>query len=643
MWEIEHIRLGSFCFDEGEADLLVAGKYANLVAGVLARSDVIRAPSAYDSWSGSIVIDESPGQVPFQAHVELLQLFLAERKEIVERLQGVLNAQRKPVQYLQDRPLLSRHIEDCFFILPAVTDTQSRLKGQLEKAHWASGFRPCQVPELHNDLIDPAEMMIRGFHCWRQTRWPGVQGRVRYAHTLFNLLVIRCLQLLSLRLWDAGASAASDRLAQAQAVLDELWENTPAELPALVRDARWLIPLAQSPTTDELAAYFEVAEQVAESLTDGDRIEIPKAHIQMIGGHLRSQIRHYCVKDGVPLNDSSVVLRTRSSNALDFALLIQSLVPLLTAYEQAQHRGDGNNRLELASAICQAISPDPDLFLNRVDLLGPYSMIEHLFVTTDSHGQVTYTRMGRRHLQLLQEYEERISRLLKPLYDDCTHSRPVTGAYSPYGAIYGTPTNLIEDMALKTLQLDAVTQFSLEDVFTDGDTDKLAWINGWRKLPHVNREVQELYEYPQQFAEDIFNRIEHALHECVSNGDANEGVHTGRLFILSEDEQKADPKASLIPDLPVRYVGSSDVQIVAAQQADSYDPTRLLRHRQEGYFALSYETSGGWVAIKKDFLTEVLGVGRDVKIVGLPSEATEVLRLMCPNLVAPNNDSAGSV
>ena len=144
----------------------------------------------------------SPGQVPFQAHIELLQCFLAHRDAIVERIQAVLNAQRKPLPYLQDGPLLSRHFEDCFFALTGVTDGQSRLRGQLEEAHWASGFRPREIPGLHNGLIDPAEMMIRGFHLWQQTRWPGRNGRVRYAHTLFNLYLIRCLELLSMRLWD---------------------------------------------------------------------------------------------------------------------------------------------------------------------------------------------------------------------------------------------------------------------------------------------------------------------------------------------------------------------------------------------------------------------------------------------------------
>ena len=395
------------------------------------------------------------GQVPFQAHLELLQSFLAHRDEIVESIERVLNAQRKPNPSDQDDSLLSRDFEDCFFT-PGVTPGQSRLRGQLEEAHWASGFRPRELPGLHNGLVDPAEMMRRGSHLWRQTHWPGRTGRVRYAHTLFNLYVIRCLALLSMRLWDAGPSSAGDRLAQVQGVLDQLWRTTPADQPVLVRDARWLIQLAQSPATDELGAYFEVAEKIAETLSEEDRIEIHKAGARMAAGHLRSQIRYASMKKAVPLDEHSVVLSTRNSNALDFALLIQDLVPLLEAYEHAWRSGDGDKRLELADAICQGISPDPELFLNRVELLGAYSMIEHLFITTDRDGHVVYTPMGQRHVQLLQEYEARIGRVSKPLSDDCSHFRPVAGAYSPYGVLYGFSTDLIEHMALKTSQPDAV-------------------------------------------------------------------------------------------------------------------------------------------------------------------------------------------
>ena len=574
----------------------------------------------------------SLGQVPFHTHVELLQLFLAHRDEIVERIQGLLNAQRKPIQYLQGAPLLSRLFKDCFFTLPGVTRDQSRLRGQLEEAHWASGFRPRKSPGLHNDLVDPAEMMVRGFHLWQQTHWPGHTGRVRYAHTLFNLYMIRCLALLSMRLWDAGDAASPnvrDRLAHVQAVLDQLWRITPSDQPVLVRDARWLIPVAQSPTTDELSAYFEVAEQIATTLSEKDRREIYKAGVRMAGGHLRSQIRHVCIQKGVSLNENNLVLSTRKSNALDLALLIQGLVPLLEAYEYAMQNGDGSKRLELGAAICQGISPDPELFLNRLDLLGPYSMIEHLFVTTDPDGYAVYSPMGQRHVHLLHEYEARIRRLSKPLYDDCQNFRPVDGAYSPYGVLYGFSSNLIEHMAFKTIQPDAAMRFSLEDVFADGEADKLAWVSGWRKLPHIKRDVAKLFEYPQQFAEDIFARIEGTLRRCASDSEAKAAVQTGRLYILPE----GDLQASRIPDLPMQYIRSSDMQIVAAHRAESHDQTHLLHARLEGEFVLSYKTSGGWVAITKDILTEVLGAGRDAKIVGLPRAAAGVLSLMCPNVV----------
>ena len=538
------------------------------------------------------------GHVPFQAHIELLLSFLARRDEIVERIQALLNAQRKPIDYLQDGPLLSRDFEDCF---------QSRLGNQLEEAHWAGGFRPRHIPGLHNGPADPAEMMMRAFYMWRQTRWPGRNGRVRYAHTLFNLYVVRCLELLSMRMWDAGTSSADDRLAQIQAVLDELWKIRTADQPALVRDARWLIQTAQSLATDDLGAYFEVSERI-ESLSKENRIEVHKAGVRMAAGHLRSQIRYHSTKKAASLDEASVVLSTRESNALDFALLVQELVPLLDAYEHACQSEDSQQRLELADAICQGLSPDPELFLNRVELLGPYTMLEHLFITTDAGGHAVYTSMGQRHVQLLQEYEERIGRVSKPLFDDCAQFRPAVGEYSPYGVLYGFSADLLKHMTLKASQPDAINRFGLEDVFIAGDADTLAWVSGWRKLPHLKRDVEKQFDYPQQFAEDIFDRIEQALRRRASGGAASP-VRTGR-FIFEGDAS----------DLPAAYLRSSG------------DDPQLLNDRREGKFVVSYQTPGGWLAIRKTILTEVLGAGRDVKVAGLPPGAVETLKLMCPRL-----------
>ena len=601
------------------------------------------------------VADDNSSQFVFDAHVGLLHVFLDQRRLIVDRIQDLLNAQRKPVAFLQDRPLLFRLFEDCFYSQPVVNADRARLRGQLQAAHFRDGFRPRRVPGLYNDLVNPAEMMIRGFYCWQQTRWPGRSGRVRYAETLFELYLLRGLEQLSLRIWDGEPNRAGERLGVLQALLDELRTSAPGDRPVLVRDARWLIPLAQSPTTDDLGAYFEISRRI-ESLSEADALEVRRASVCMIAGHLRSQMRHYVMRDNLSLDDESVIRRTRTSNALDFALLVQGLVPLLEAYETALERkddygdgdGGGGARRILAGTICQAISPDPELFLRRIELLRPYCMVEYLFTGTLDDGQIGYTPMGERQLRMLDAYEQLIGRLIVPLGEDCPRFRPAAGAYSPYGAIFGTPSNLTEDMALKTLQLDIETRFGLEDVFVAGGADKLDWVNGWRQLPHVDREVREMYEYPQQFAEAIFDRIERAF-----DRNSAEPSPAGRLFVQptrdvcaneaeagTESEAATEAAAATeVPDLAARYLVSSDAAIVDAGRAEPRDETQLLRDRQEGYFLVSCETSGGWLAVRKDCITEVLGAGRDARITALPPPAAEVLRLMCPHLVAPDDTS----
>jgi len=547
----------------------------------------------------------------------------------------VLNAQRKPEEYLQDRARLSADVEDCFFALTGLAHDQRRLRGQLEEAHWASGLKPREGPGLHNGLVDPAEMMVRAFHFWGRTRWPGRNGRVHYAHTLFNLYVIRCLELLTMRIWDDGPAHAGERLAQVQDLLDRLWAMAPADQPVFVRDARWLVLLAQSPVTDDLGAYFGIAERVAETLSVADRLEICRADVRMVGGHLRSQARHLSTKRGVDFDDSALVLSTRSTNALDFALLIQALVPLLGAYEEARDGGDDGRRLELAGAICQGVSPDPELFLGRLDLLAAYSLIEHLFVATDDRGNAVYTPVGQRHVRLVHAYKALVGRVAASLARDCPRFRPVAGTCSPYGVLYGFSSDLIGHMALKALQPDAVAPFSLEDVFVDGDAsvEKLAWVSGWRKLPHIPPDVQALFEYPQAFAEEMFDRLERTLRGLATNAAAHAPSRTGHLLLAPEGDRDAHATAPPTPDLPVGYIESSDTGLVAAKRAVYREEAALMSDRREGRCLLSYRTAGGWVAIPKTVLTDVLGAGHDAKIVGLPPPAAAALTLMCPGLV----------
>jgi hypothetical protein len=144
--------------------------------------------------------------------------------------------------------------------------------------------------------------------------------------------------------------------------------------------------------------------------------------------------------------------------------------------------------------------------------------------------------------------------------------------------------------------------------------------------------VQRLFDYPQQFAAQIFAQIEQALRRRAAAGEAAVAAQTGHLFIPA-DEPQGDSKSVQVPQLPVRYIGSSDAQIVAAHQAHPYDQAQLLHDRQEGTFLVSYRTANGWLAITKDILTEVLGAGCDMSLAGLPRAAAGIVRLMCPDLV----------
>lgn len=564
----------------------------------------------------------------FESHIELLELFLARREDVVARIEVLLNAQRKPAEYLQDVTQLARHFEECFFALPALTSSQTALRHQLDEAHRASGFTPRHTPGQHNDLVSPAEIVSRAFLMWQRTRWPGHHGRSSFAHTLFNLFLLRRLMLLAMRIWDAGPPG--DKLAQLQRLLDELWRTTPREQPVLVRDARSLFALAQSPTTDELHGYFEISERIAETLADDDCIEIFKASVRMAGGHLRSQLRHLSTQKRVSIDEPSLVSSTRRSNALDVATLVQGLVPLLRAYERAAESGNDDTRLELADAICQGISPDPELFLSRLDLLGPYTMIEYLFIATNADGGVSHTPMGRRHLELVQAYTALIPRVANRLREDCVRFRPAVGTYSPYGVLYGFSSRLLEHMALKAAQPIPATGFSLEDVFVAGDADKLAWVSGWRNLPHVPREVVKLFEYPQRFAEEVFERIERELQACADRIERDAAPSHGRLFIVPAG---TPPHASASPpELPREFIVATDRELVGAGTAVAYDEPKLLHSRTEGEFIVSYRTPRGWVAVTKDALTEVLGTGRDTTLTGLPREAAHVAKLMCGDL-----------
>jgi hypothetical protein len=157
------------------------------------------------------------------------------------------------------------------------------------------------------------ELVFRACHYWNSTRWPGRNGRLLYAQSLYAVFMLRLLEQLSLRTWDDDGpgplvpgrrSKAAERLQQIQRLLDLL--NGSGQSPQdilVVRDARWLIQTAQGPLTRHLRPYFIKAGNVSASFADADRLEIHKAGAMLAGGHLRSQLRHLSRRTGWALDD----------------------------------------------------------------------------------------------------------------------------------------------------------------------------------------------------------------------------------------------------------------------------------------------------------------------------------------------------
>jgi hypothetical protein len=540
----------------------------------------------------------------FADHVGLLEQFLARRQEIVHEID------RRLLKKNIDREFLSDTLDGCFFGLPGLSPHASRLKGQLATAHLAEGFEPAAGDGYSRDL-DPVELALRAHHYWESDRWPGRNGRLVYAQSLYTAFMLRQLEQLSLRIWDDGNDAAAERLRQVQPLLDVL--NTAAAGPR-VRDARWLIQTAQGPLTKHLRPYFTTADRISGSFAAGDRIEIHKAGAVLAGGHMRSQLRHRSWQTGWAVDDPKLLAMTHLSNSMDMALLVRDLIPLLEAYRAASAQHDDERRLELADAILQGLSVDPELLLARLDLLAPMTMIEDLAV--DQDGQT-------------QRYRALIAQTSESLKNDARLFDPSQAQYSPLGIVYGFCADLFSNMALSTLRSPASTDLSLEDMFSSRGRleQKRSQAQEWQRLPKGEGE-RDPFDHSTEWAAQMFARLLKAF-------DAS-SVPEARLYVVPRGVS-----IQSIPDgvLPAG-IASAQEHCLTSEAARARDTgatalsrSRLAADRAEGRFLASADNGGEFFGVSKALLTIYTGQGKDAVITDVPPAVIERLRVTCPTLV----------
>jgi hypothetical protein len=248
----------------------------------------------------------------FPQHVSLLTTWLDRRTAIDGDIEKrLLNVQGKAASQSRDRTYVERVISSCFFDSPGLPHTLAQLRGQLVSAHVADGFEPV-VLEQRSHTLDPVGLIFRAYNDWDRHRWPGRNGRVAFAQTLYSIFILQQLEHLSLRIWDNGDANAGERLQDVQSLLSRL--NSDDHSNVLVRDARWLIQTAQGPLTRHLHPYFKIACHISSSLTDSDRLEVHKAGVKLTGGHLRSQLRYRAGETGRAVDDPEVLVNANTSS-----------------------------------------------------------------------------------------------------------------------------------------------------------------------------------------------------------------------------------------------------------------------------------------------------------------------------------------
>ncbi len=572
----------------------------------------------------------------FAAHASLLDRFLTARRPIVERIErALLNVRDKSLAKSRNRAQFAHLLDLCFWGLPGLPHELTRLKGDLAARHRADGFEPVQLDAFVNEL-DPLELIVRAYGHWEATRWPGATGRLAFADTIFSVCLLRQLEHLSVRIWDDGRDGAAPRLAEAQRLLDEL--NAHSVGCVLVRDARWLIQTGLGPFTKHLRPYFVVADHIAASFADDTRLAIHSAGARLAGGHLRSQLRYRMWQTGLPVDDSENLAFTRNSNALDNALLVRDLVPLLRAYRTHCAQGDATGRRELADAVLQGLSVDPDLFVSRFDLLAPYAMIEDLFIGSDGGALIRRTALGSEQQAWQEEYCQLLGDAAAALRTDADGLDPAACGYSPLGITYGFCADVMSNIAVDTLVGRPSFGLTLEDLFVSRDRadDKLARAHGWQLLPRRPGESAH-FDYSEGYAGEVFTWLTAALEARAARPTvANASARRQARLIVAPVLPSGDSGPASLPEHAApadAYRLDTNATRAAETGAIPWPAQQFATDRVEGRLLASAEVDGAWLGISKIVLTRLIGAGTDAVLTHLPPDVVNRLALTCPDLL----------
>jgi len=292
----------------------------------------------------------------------------------------------------------------------------------------------------------------------------------------------------------------------------------------------------------------------------------------------------------------------------------------------------------LADAILQGLSADPELLLTRLDLLGPSTMIEDLFVERGDDGAACYTAMGVRHREYLARYRELVARTAEPLLHDSRAFDAAHAAYSPLGIVYGFCADLFSNMVLSTLRSPSTADLSLEDTFLSRGQleEKRTMAHEWERLPRGDREDAP-FEHSTEWAAQMNVRLAAALEARAASPTEPDASKFGKSYLyIAQRGAGIDAVANGVPAgtiLAQEHCLTSDVTRARTTGATLLPADRLSADRAEGRLLACEYSEGAWFGISKVPLTLYTSQGKDASMTDVPSRVIDVLQLVCPELL----------
>ena len=461
---------------------------------------------------------EGGSKAAFSNTVKVLGRILKNRKRILERI-APKEATREALTRFRD--MLKGHYGAKNVFLPLFVASEN------------DGYRTGQFSMGVIRLLD--------YYIESPSRFRSIKETIPI---LYDAYVFQLIMLLSLRIWDEGNP--DDNIQTIQSLLDELQAGPGNSGKQFVRHAPDLLTLATSLNNyADIGIYRDLIDKTKRFKVKEHRLRFSLANAKGTGSHLRSVIATLYLAPPLEINketwkaffakEEGKIHRTQ--NEIDYEIIVSALNNLFSRYEELLS-GKVNNeeRFEIAEAILDGLSADPEYFIDSPEML-------RKFVHPSAQPAV-------------DEFKTYLRKNVGSLLKDLKGFDPKRYQYSPLGQVQVVSLpfyNLYEDVLL-SLMSGEFQKLSYEDRFTASsfleiDRQKRAWVRfSDEKLRALDPNFYTMPAFRGRYSYDLASLVYHLTIAGLEKlNRAGFGARTEGSDLLNNPEVIAQMKKAEAP------------------------------------------------------------------------------------------------